>query len=76
MKDETEENLRKAQSWKAENKEHHLFAKTDPPQFEAKEDEIKFEEKRLAAKAYCEKGYGLDKLKEMVWETDKTVYKM
>jgi hypothetical protein len=31
--------------------------------FATKEEEIKNEEKRLGAKAYCEKGFGMDKLK-------------
>ncbi len=68
-KGENEENLRKAKAWSSEeNKEFQLFSKNVTKQFESKEDEINFEEKKLVARGFCEKGYGLDKLKELVWE--------
>ena len=68
MKGQNEENLRKAQQWKPkENKEHLLKANHQESDFGNKEEGIKYEEKKLAARAFCERGPGINKLKEEVW---------
>jgi hypothetical protein len=40
-----------------------MYASKITPKFTSKDDEVKYFEKRIAAKAFCERGYGLNKVK-------------
>lgn len=52
------------QDWKIEvNKQHRLYTNKVAPKFNCKDDEIKYYEKRLCAKAFIERGYGIFKLR-------------
>ncbi len=62
---EIEKTIEKAMQWKQDpNKEYRIYANKIAPRFRSREEEVRYYEKRLAAKAFCERGYGLGKVKE------------
>lgn len=55
----------KAEEWRGQpDREHRLITSKVVPKFKSREEEVRYFEKRLAARAFCERGYGLNQVKE------------
>lgn len=60
-----ENTINQAMLWKRDpNKEYRIYANKIAPKFRDRAEEVRYYEKRLAAKAFCERGYGLNKVNE------------